>query len=153
MNIQRAMYDYAVNKVRLEFPEWDDKQIEIEVGRRSAPPNAITPPPHLTGGAVDIDIIDENGMSLDLTSPYTITDWQQAPLFTTDLSNTAATNRRILKQALELSGLTNYADEWWHWSYGDNGWALRTGSPVAVYGLIDLPDNVHWIGDITKLPS
>jgi len=34
---------------------------------------------------------------------------------------------------LDLTGLTNYLGEWWHWSYGDSGWALRVGAKKAVY--------------------
>jgi hypothetical protein len=41
---------------------------------------------------------------------------------------------------MESTGLTNYVGEWWHWSYGDQGWALRVGSPVAYYGAVEVED-------------
>lgn len=37
-----------------------------------------------------------------------------------------------------LSGLTNFRGEWWHWSYGEPGWALRGGHPTALYGAIPM---------------
>jgi D-alanyl-D-alanine dipeptidase len=38
------------------------------------------------------------------------------------------------------AGFSNCYDEWWHWSYGDAGWAVRLGHPQAIYGLvIDVP--------------
>jgi len=40
---------------------------------------------------------------------------------------------------LDLTGLTNYLGEWWHWSYGASGWALRVGAKTALYDR--LPDN------------
>lgn len=153
LSIQRAMYEYAFDKVKKEFPDWTEEQLHRETGRRSAPLDALTPPPHVTGGAVDIDIVDQQGNSLDLTSPFDIQDWHQAKLHAPGLSEVARQNRAILEHALNDSGLTNYADEWWHWSYGDSGWALRTGAPYALYDRIELPENAHWIGDITKLPN
>jgi hypothetical protein len=26
---------------------------------------------------------------------------------------------------------------WWHWSFGDRDWQLRTGSDTTLYGSID----------------
>ena len=46
----------------------------------------------------------------------------------------------MLIGAMESVGLTNYVGEWWHWSYGDQGWALRVGSPVAYYGAVEVED-------------
>jgi D-alanyl-D-alanine dipeptidase len=34
------------------------------------------------------------------------------------------------------AGITNYPSEYWHWSYGDQGWAYRGGEPNALYGAI-----------------
>lgn len=152
INIQRAMYQYAFDRVKKEHPAWNDKQLHRETGRRSAPIDTITPPPHITGGAVDIDLINNNNESLDMTSPFHIQDWQQAKLHAPDLSSIAHANRKILEDAFKDSGLTNYADEWWHWSYGDSGWALRTGAPYAIYDRIELPADAHWVGDMSKLP-
>ena len=69
------------------------------------------------------------------------------------LSPIAQKNRALLRSILEPTGLTNYADEWWHWSYGDNGWALRVGAKNAIYDTIELPPDADWIGDLSKLPK
>ena len=29
--------------------------------------------------------------------------------------------------------MTVIGSEWWHWSYGDQHWAARTGMPAAIY--------------------
>jgi zinc D-Ala-D-Ala dipeptidase len=43
-------------------------------------------------------------------------------------------NRRLLYQVMHQSGFSNYPDEWWHWSIGDNMDAANTGKEFAIYG-------------------
>ena len=50
-----------------------------------------------------------------------------------DCREEARKNRKTLSDALQKTGLTNYLGEWWHWSYGDSGWALRVGAKNALY--------------------
>ena len=54
-----------------------------------------------------------------------------------DISPEARRNRELLRRALSGAGLTNYPGEWWHWSYGEPGWAVRTGQPHALYGAVE----------------
>ncbi len=149
---QRAMNRYMFEKIRGENPEWSEAQVQERANRFSAPPDAISPPPHITGGAVDLEIIDESGARLDFSSPYDILDSRQAAPDAPGLSSTARENRALLRRVLEPTGLTNYVAEWWHWSYGDAGWALRVGAPHAIYDRIELPPDAHWFGDMSKLP-
>jgi D-alanyl-D-alanine dipeptidase len=63
-----------------------------------------------------------------------------APTYARGLSAESADNRRVLGEAMAAAGFTNYLGEWWHWSYGEPGWALRTGREAAIYGpLEDIP--------------
>ena len=99
----------------------------------SAPPDDPCPPPHTTGGAVDLCLIRVPSREvLDMTSPL---EWDEtsAPTRLPGLSSEAQANRDLLIQTLEATGLTNYAGEWWHWSYGDSGWAFRVNAPRALY--------------------
>lgn len=150
--VQRAHFRRALAEARTRFPGADEAKIRVEAGRYSAPPDAITPPPHLTGGAVDLELIDEDGNRLDFTSPFDILDVRSAAMGARGLSPEAEKNRALLRSILEPTGLTNYADEWWHWSYGDNGWALRVVAPCAIYDKIELPAGADWIGDLSQLP-
>jgi D-alanyl-D-alanine dipeptidase len=36
-------------------------------------------------------------------------------------------------------GFSNCEDEYWHYSFGDAAWAVRTGADHCVYGLIEPP--------------
>ena len=151
--VQRAMFAHALQEARKRLPDANDQTIALQAGRYSAPPDAATPPPHLTGGAVDLEIIDQNGERLDFTSPFDILDSAQAAFDAPGLSDEARRNRDLLRSVLEPTGLTSYADEWWHWSYGDNGWALRVGAANAIYDKIELPTNAKWVGDLSKMPT
>ncbi|HEX8464183.1 MAG TPA: M15 family metallopeptidase, partial [Abditibacterium sp.] len=128
LSVQREHFKHALEQARQRFPGADEAKIWLEAGRFSAPPDAITPPPHLTGGAVDVQIVDEAGEGLDMISPFDFFDLRHAAMNARGLSPQAEQNRALLREIMEPTGLTNYADEWWHWSYGDNGWALRVGA-------------------------
>ncbi len=152
IQVQRAMWEYALEEAKKRLGDVDQQKLEREDGRYAAPPDAATPPPHTTGGAVDLEIIDAQSARLDFSSPYELTDVAQAAMHARGLSPTAHANRALLRSILEPTGLTSYADEWWHWSYGDNGWALRVQSPHAIYNKIEMPEEAHWVGDKSKLP-
>ena len=153
IKVQRAMFRHALEQARERFPDADDKTILREAGRYSAPPDAATPPPHLTGGAVDLEIIGAEGVRLDFTSPFELDDMTHAAFASADLSDEARRNRDLLRSILEPTGLTSYADEWWHWSYGDNGWALRVGADKAIYDKIEMPADAKWVGELDKMPA
>ena len=43
-------------------------------------------------------------------------------------------NRRFLYRIMVQAGFANYPEEWWHYSYGDNMWAVIKNKPYAIYG-------------------
>lgn len=55
----------------------------------------------------------------------------------------ARENRRLLVRTMENAGFSNYPQEWWHYNYGNRGWAERTGQSHAVYGYIEPPFKWH----------
>jgi D-alanyl-D-alanine dipeptidase len=131
---QRMMYEATYAEFRDRHPEWPEARLRRETNRFSAPPDATTPPPHLTGGAVDLHLVDAAGQMLDMTSPFPFLDRRSSAMNARGLSGTARRNRALLSEVLTAVGLTNYPDEWWHWEYGTSGWALRTGRDTAIYG-------------------
>ena len=133
--VQQQMYDQVTRETREKYPHWSDEFLREYVNVFSAPPIWDTPPPHATGGAVDLGIIDEIGERLDFVSPF-VMGWDSAPTYIEGLSDEARGNRELLIRVLEASGLTNFAGEWWHWSYGEPGWALRGGHAHALYGAV-----------------
>ncbi|MBW3636349.1 MAG: D-alanyl-D-alanine carboxypeptidase family protein [Armatimonadetes bacterium] len=152
MAVQREHFKHALQEARKRFPAAGEATLLREAGRYSAPPDAVTPPPHLTGGAVDVSIVRGDGSELDFISPFEMMDLRHAAMNARGLSEEAEKNRALLREILEPTGLTNYVDEWWHWSYGDNGWALRVGAEAAIYDKIEVPSDAHWVGDMNQLP-
>ena len=96
------------------------------------------PPPHTTGAAFDLALY-RDGEPVDLHSPYEWRDPEAFPFDSPALSETTRRNRAILAEAFEGTGITNYPSEYWHWSYGDQGWAYRGGHAHALYGPVTPP--------------
>lgn len=140
--IQRQMHAATRVRFQTQHPEWTPRQISRAANRFSAPMERRVPPPHTTGGAVDVHLVDETGAQLDFYSPYAMLDGKSAPAFAAGLSAEAERNRATLREAMLSSGFTNYPAEWWHWSYGDQAWAYRGGHPEALYGAIEPADLV-----------
>ena len=97
--------------------------------------------PHVAGAAVDLTLVDACGDVLDLGTPIDATPELSAGRCYTaaaGISPDARANRDLLGRVLGAAGLVNYPTEWWHWSYGDRYWALRTGAGSALYGPVDV---------------
>ena len=130
---QRFMYEQIMADFAKRHPAWPRSTLRRVTNTMSAPPDDLCPPPHSTGGAVDVGLVNTStGEMLDMSSPFAM-DETSAPYRTPGLSAEAQSNRDLLFEAMTKTGLTNYAGEWWHWSYGDSGWALRTGAQAALY--------------------
>jgi len=137
-----AMQESIATRLRADLlekhPEWPPATLQRMLNRMVAPPHDISPPPHTTGGALDVGLRGRDGEDLDCTSPGDF--WSGAATYWPGLSDAARANRALLIEHMEGAGLTNYVGEWWHWSWGDQGWALRVGSPVAYYGPVEVAD-------------
>lgn len=133
-HIQERMYRWSWRRFQERHPDWSDVKLRRVVNRFTAPMNSKVPPPHSTGGAVDLILADADGNRLDMTSPYDRKDPQSFPTHVLGLSDEARRHRQILIDVLTPTGLTNYPSEYWHWSFGDQGWAYRTGTESAIYG-------------------
>jgi D-alanyl-D-alanine dipeptidase len=130
---QRFLYEEVKKRFVEEHPDWSRATLHRIVNTLCAPPEDRCPPPHSTGGAVDVALRElMSAENMDMVSPYEFNE-KSAPTAVKGLSETAATNRKLLVDALSSTGLTNYIGEWWHWSWGDSGWALRVGAPNAHY--------------------
>lgn len=133
MHQQQFMYEEIKKEFAEKHPAWNKSTLIRMTNTLSAPPDDPCPPPHITGGAVDLSLMRMPAREwMDMTSPFEM-DETSAPGDTKGLTGEAQANRKLLSDALEKTGLTNYLGEWWHWSYGDSGWALRVGAKNAIY--------------------
>lgn len=135
---QKELYDTYSEQLRNERPDWSYRTLRRQTNRFFAPYDQKAPPGHSTGGAIDVGIIDAHDQPIDLVSP--LDGWEAAYTYHAGLSEEAQRNRERLVSAMLGAGFSNCRDEFWHYSYGDAAWAVRTGSPVCFYDRVDLPD-------------
>jgi zinc D-Ala-D-Ala dipeptidase len=108
--------------------------------------NRKTPPPHSTGAAVDVTIINDLGETIDMGGEIDELSERSHPDFyldnPEDNSQQYHFNRQLLNRTMSNAGFMRHPDEWWHFSLGDQMWAwLRnqnspTEQAIARYGRI-----------------
>ena len=143
IDYQRTIYQKVMGELREEHPDWPHNILVRQTNRFVHPPDIPTPPGHSTGGAVDLTISGPDGAELDMISPYgpERKDARQvAATLAEGISPQARVNRRLLIAVMGEAGFSNYAGEWWHWSYGDSCWAWRLERQIACYGLAPPPE-------------
>lgn len=133
---QRLQYETTLSRLRALHPTWNEGTLRRAVNRHSAPPDGPAPAPHTTGGAVDLWLCDGDGHPHELSSPYAPDDPRSYPFSAPRLAPEVRRRRELMRAVLVAEGLTCYPSEYWHWSYGDQGWAYRGGHPHACYGAI-----------------
>jgi D-alanyl-D-alanine dipeptidase len=133
---QQRIYDWFWQCAKEAYPTRDHAALRRTICRFIAPTDQKAPPGHCTGAAVDIWPVDDAGELIDVTSPYERI--AGAPTYVFGLSHEAHRNRMVLVDALLSVGFSNCRDEWWHYSWGDAGWAVRMGKSECVYGLCHL---------------
>ena len=154
--VQNFMVDYTLESLRQQYPEQSESAIDPkghrieysiaqQVSQFWAPPSTDpnTPPPHSTGAAIDITLVDENGTlnlggAIDEISPRSYPNFYQNA---TGKSEQIYHQRRQLLRAIMLSAdFRQHPQEWWHFSLGDQMWAWLKSqehantNPIAYYG-------------------
>ncbi|MEQ9093012.1 MAG: M15 family metallopeptidase [Miltoncostaeaceae bacterium] len=132
---QSALFNTYVDELALVHPDWPADALEEAASRSVTPPSRtrVAPPPHLTGGAVDLTLCDRDGVPLDLGTDFDAFVPQAGARALEDVPGPARDNRRRLFWALSAQGFTNYIEEWWHYDLGNQFWGHVTGG-VARYG-------------------
>lgn len=190
LSVQRALFDYFVGV--LESRGMNHQKAIVDAQKFVSIPSddPTRPPPHNTGGAVDLTIIRFHAdtwkqmLQLDQIASQNETEknWRQiyeaemqrqqiiresavplnmgtvfdgvhpetATRFYEDmgrskwLQNECLHNRRLLWNVMTYAGFSNYPDEWWHFDYGNQFHASRTGRP-AIYGAATFSaENAEW---------
>jgi zinc D-Ala-D-Ala dipeptidase len=138
---QQIIFDRKTQKLRTKFPHMSDEEIFTEAAKMVAPVSELdgrpNVPPHSTGGAIDVCLMDEENHPLDMGALLEKTLDIDPDILRTDsstISEIAKYYRNIMSLALSSVGFVNNEREYWHWSYGDRRWALKTKSNHAIYG-------------------
>jgi D-alanyl-D-alanine dipeptidase len=115
-----AVQQFMVERTFQEFRDAErnagepDEEIWEQVFTLWARPNhdPLYPPPHSTGGAVDVTLVDT-------------------------LNPVIHQRRALLAATMSDAGFAPLLHEWWHFSYGDRHWAVATGATAAIYGRVE----------------
>ena len=98
------------------------------------------PPPHSTGGALDVCLSDKEGNLVEMGSMVDQMDETSNPYFYANIKNEEAiiwnSRRNLLREIMTKFGFAQHPNEWWHFSYGDQLWAWKNKKANALYGKI-----------------
>jgi len=142
LSLQKMLFETQYANVKKRHPDWSSAQVFQDttklVSPVTNPDHSPNIPPHSTGAAIDVYLIDDKGHAVDMgIHPK---DWMQDVDGSLSLTNSsfispqARKNRQIMSNALQAAGFVNYPTEYWHWSYGDRYWAYVEKQPAAIYG-------------------
>src|SRR3990167_707574 len=142
LQLQKMLFDNRFAKVKAQHPKWSQVEIFTETTKLVSPvinqDGSHNIPPHSTGGAFDIYLINDQGKPVDMgIHPK---DWMAdkdgllSLTASPAISAVAQKNRDRMNSALSAAGFVNYPTEYWHWSYGDRYWAYMQHQSHAIYG-------------------
>ena len=98
------------------------------------------PPPHSTGGALDVGLSDKDGNLIEMGSNIDQMDETSKPDFYENSEDNDSivwnSRRNLLKEIMTKFGFAQHPHEWWHFSYGDQLWAWQCKKAYAFYGKI-----------------
>jgi D-alanyl-D-alanine dipeptidase len=98
------------------------------------------PPPHSTGGALDVCLLDKDGNLVEMGGTVDQMDETSNPDFFSNMKNEEAiiwnSRRNLLREIMTKFGFVQHPNEWWHFSYGDQLWAWKNKKEYALYGKI-----------------
>ncbi len=86
-----------------------------------------TPPPHSTGAAVDVTLVDDAGQIVNMGSPIDEMSERSHPDYYANSDHSEAqkyhAHRQLLRDVMLKAGFQRNPREWWHFSLGDQMWA------------------------------
>lgn len=145
LKLQHKLFEDRYLLLKQERPNWDHVQLFYETTKLVSPVTNLDGsrniPPHSTGAAIDIYLVDSNKEIVDMG--IKVADWMQdidgsiSKTNSAKISDIARQNREIMSYALSKVGFVNYSGEYWHWSYGDRYWAYHVGAKEAMYGTVE----------------
>lgn len=137
--VQQFMVDYtfqelvqAQNLKAEQLTEPQRQEILAQVYEFWAVPNPdpAMPPPHSTGAAIDVTLVNEVGQPVDMGSPIDEVSPRSYPNYFADRPEAAAQtchrHRQLLNQVMTENGFQRHPNEWWHFCCGDQMWAWLT---------------------------
>ena len=139
VRLQQAIFDRYAAELAARQPALSEQELFLQASKFVYPPgrDALFPPLHATGGAVDLTILDDQERPLPMGTAFD--DFTQAAhtdYFETHEGTSCRDNRRLLYACMTAVGFTNLPSEWWHYDYGTNFWSYYTSEPAIYTGIL-----------------
>ena len=134
---QKMLWDECVALHQKKHPDMAIDEIHRIVSYFIAPEKEST---HTTGGAVDALIYD---LKADCVMDFGTNDGLKIDLskkcypYHPEISTEAKKNRALLIGLFEAEDFVVDMKEYWHFDYGNAGWALEKGKDYAFYGIVE----------------
>ena len=134
---QGALFEAYIEDLAAQYPDFTRGQLEDAARTYVTPPRPEhhAPPPHFTGGAVDLTLADADGRPLDLGTDFDAFVPEAGAAALEDIDMPARANRRLLFWAMHDEGFTAYIEEWWHFDFGNQFWGSVTGWNARYAGI------------------
>lgn len=133
---QRLIWDKKVAFTKKKHPEMQPEEITELVSYFIAPPTKSL---HSTGGAVDALIYDKKNdciMDFGTNNGLDIHLNDKCYPYHPHISPKAKENRKLLINLFEEESFVVDIKEYWHFDYGNEGWAVAKGKDHAFYDII-----------------
>lgn len=142
LQVQQYLFTHFSKQIKLQYPDFTEQEVLNETHKYVAFPNKGQEfnTPHLTGGAIDLTLGDENGRALDLGTSFDEISVKSATRYFEQYPEEnmeACIHRRLLYNCMTMVGFSNYSEEWWHYDLNNVAWARRIDVQEAEYGAIE----------------
>lgn len=135
-DVQQAYFDKRRKAIRQDQPSLSDEDVKKHTHNFVAVPDVAG---HPTGGAVDVTIVDETGEELDMGLPIAdYSDPSKMKTFADNITRRQNNNRQLLHDLMLSQGFAPFYGEWWHFSYGDQEWAVFYQKKTSLFGPVDI---------------
>jgi D-alanyl-D-alanine dipeptidase len=156
LEVQQFMVDYTFNSIckerSLNFHQLSARERENiyqEVYKFWAIPsdNPKTPPPHSTGAALDITLVNHQGTIVDMGGEIDELSERSHPNYYANSQDQKGQEyhywRELLNQVMTEANFQRHPGEWWHFCLGDQMWVWLSNpsNSVAKYGRLDISSN------------
>ena len=136
--VQTNIFHYYDQKIRSEHEGKTEEALQKIVGTFVTPARDMNIiPPHTTGGAIDLTLLDAHKTPLNMGTDFDDMTERSRTYYFSDIEpdQTIHGNRMRLLDILAEAGLVNYSEEWWHFDYGTQlcSFNANTQTP-AIYG-------------------
>jgi len=141
VSLQQSYFISKAVALATQYPDLDNSQLYEETSKWVAPFLDGLIPPHCTGGAIDLVLVDLSNHRFADMGKFGVL-WGENKVSATladGLTPQQKQNRLHFINAAVYAGLKNYAKEYWHLSYGDQMWGKLTGQ-LALFGPVRNPE-------------